>query len=134
MATRFCFIDYDREMAIVAELEHEGKKRWPGWGGWSPIRTSGSRVRGAGGRPLAEPRPGQPADGLLPGDRPRLEIRKVFAETSQDNRRMLAIFKRRGFELDYSGAPDAVEAKLNLAKGLRPPHSPSVDSDVTARM
>jgi acetyltransferase len=27
VATQFCFIDYDREIAIVAEVEEEGKKK-----------------------------------------------------------------------------------------------------------
>ena len=32
MATRFCFIDYDREIAIVAELENDGKRKLLGVG------------------------------------------------------------------------------------------------------
>ena len=32
MATRYCFIDYDRELAIVAEVEEEGERRLIGVG------------------------------------------------------------------------------------------------------
>ena len=32
MASRFCFIDYDREMAIVAEIEEDGTRKLIGVG------------------------------------------------------------------------------------------------------
>jgi len=32
MATRFCFIDYDREIAIVAEIEDEDQRKLIGAG------------------------------------------------------------------------------------------------------
>ena len=32
MATRFCFIDYDREIAIVAETEEDGQRKLIGVG------------------------------------------------------------------------------------------------------
>ena len=32
LATRFCYIDYDRELAIVAEIEEEGKRKLAGVG------------------------------------------------------------------------------------------------------
>ena len=32
MATRYCFIDYDREIAIVAEVEEEGDRKLAGVG------------------------------------------------------------------------------------------------------
>lgn len=32
IATRFCFIDYDRELALIAEVEEEGKRKIIGVG------------------------------------------------------------------------------------------------------
>ena len=39
MATRYCFIDYDREIAIVAEIEEEGRRKLVGVGRWWPTPT-----------------------------------------------------------------------------------------------
>ena len=45
MATRYCFIDYDREIAIVAEIEEEGPRNWSAWGDWSPTPTMSRGIR-----------------------------------------------------------------------------------------
>ena len=40
MASRYCFIDYDRELAIVAEVEEAGQRSWSAWAGWWPMPTT----------------------------------------------------------------------------------------------
>ena len=109
MATRFCYIDYDRELAIVAELEADGRQKLAGVA-----------------RLVADPDHHQAEYALLIGDRWQsrglgglltdysLEIardwqlRRVAAETSRDNTRMLSIFRDRGFEVEYATAQDIV--------------------------
>lgn len=114
MATRFCFTDYDREMAIVAELEDEGATRIA-----------------AVGRLVADPDRGTAEFAILVGDRWQgrglggmlmsycLEVARVWgvseltAETDWNNHRMLALFRREGFAIEDS--PDgAVRARLVL--------------------
>ena len=69
MATRFCFTDYDREMAIVAEVTSDGKRKL------SRSRSIGcryqspkSRIRGPGCRRLSRHRAGINVDRLLSGN------------------------------------------------------------------
>ena len=60
--TRICFIDYDREMALVAERRNprNRRNRDPGRGPHDQgPRHRRSRSRRAGQRPMAGPRPGQ---------------------------------------------------------------------------
>ncbi|HOX25080.1 MAG TPA: GNAT family N-acetyltransferase [Candidatus Krumholzibacteria bacterium] len=118
IATRFCFIDYDREIAIVAEAELDGR-----------------RTLMAVGRLIADPDLETVEFAILVGDRwqdqglggvltdyclevsRRWGLRRVVAQTTRDNQRMLAIFERRGFVRDDAGAG----ADVNLVKELAPP-------------
>lgn len=115
MASRFCFLDYDRELAIVAEVEADGRKQLAGVG-----------------RLVADPDHQQAEYAVLVADRWQShglgglltdycleiardwQIRRVTAETSPANVRMLTIFRDRGFELDRSIAPDVVMARKPL--------------------
>ncbi|HVC94711.1 MAG TPA: bifunctional acetate--CoA ligase family protein/GNAT family N-acetyltransferase [Pirellulales bacterium] len=120
MASRFCFIDYDRELAIVAELEENGRRKLAG-----VVRL------------VADPDHDEAEYAVLVGDPwqgrglgSRLtdyaleiacewQVRRLTAETSPDNSRMLAMFKHRGFELDYKVAPDVVIATKVVGTGIR---------------
>ncbi|HEV3025774.1 MAG TPA: GNAT family N-acetyltransferase, partial [Pirellulales bacterium] len=115
MASHFCFIDYDRELAIVAELEEDGRRKLAG-----VVRL------------VADPDHDEAEYAVLVGDPwqrrglgSRLtdyaleiarvwQVRRLTAETAPDNSRMLAMFKHRGFELDYKIAPDVVIARKVL--------------------
>lgn len=99
MAMRFCFIDYDREMALVAEREEGGEKRIVAVGRlvsdadretaeYAVLVADAWQGRGLGG---------QLTDGCLEIAR-RWGMRRVIAETSPNNTRMLATFRHRGFE------------------------------------
>ncbi|HEY2252422.1 MAG TPA: GNAT family N-acetyltransferase, partial [Planctomycetaceae bacterium] len=101
MAVRFCFLDYDRELAIMAEIEDEGKRRFIGVG-----------------RLAADPNHETAEIALLVADAWQnvglglkltdhcLEIartwgiRRIIASTSLDNPRMISIFEQRGFRVD----------------------------------
>lgn len=117
MATRFCFIDYDREIAIVAESE--------------PDETGRRRIRGVG-RLVADADHRDAEYAVLVGDKwqgqgigtlltdycleicQRWGIRRVFAETAPDNRRMLDLFRRCGFQLDTTRFADSVFAERTV--------------------
>jgi len=106
VATRYCFIDYDREIAIVAELEEEGKRKLLGVG-----------------RLVADPDHESVEYAVLVGDAwqnkglgslltdycfeiaRKWGLKRIVAQTTSDNPRMIEVFKKRGFEIksDESG-------------------------------
>lgn len=115
MATRFCFMDYDRELAIVAEVT-EGDERkligvvhlvsdadhetaeyaalvpdaWQRRGVGTLITTTSLKIASDWG------------------------LSEVIGYTEHDNRGMLATFERAGFALDRESDPDVVIARKNL--------------------
>jgi acetyltransferase len=115
MATRYCFIDYDREIAIVAEVVENGRRRLIGVG-----------------RLVADADHREAEYAVLVGDQwhglglgsiltdycleicRAWSIGRIVAETAPDNQRMLAVFQKRQFELDYTSLPDAVLVHKDL--------------------
>jgi acetyltransferase len=115
VATRYCYIDYDREIAIVAELA-EGEKR---------------RLLGVG-RLVADPMRETVEYAVLVGDAWQdrglgsvltdycIEIarvwgiKKITAVTTTDNQRMLAVFSKREFEI----VPDPSSSLVEVSKEL----------------
>ncbi len=116
MAARFCFIDYDREMAVVAELVEEGRARLVGVGRFV---ADAERDEAEYAVLIADPWQGLGLSGLLT-DR-CLEIarswgvRHVWGETEAENRRMLAVFRRHGFALRSQPHEGVVYATLDLS-------------------
>ncbi|RPI87528.1 MAG: bifunctional acyl-CoA synthetase/GNAT family N-acetyltransferase, partial [Planctomycetaceae bacterium] len=98
-AARFCVLDYDRELAIMAEIEDAGRRRFIGVG-----------------RLVADANHDTAEYAVLVADKWQNQglglklteycfeiarkwgIRTVVAETTQDNSRMLSIFEQQGFE------------------------------------
>ncbi|MCD4697805.1 MAG: bifunctional acetate--CoA ligase family protein/GNAT family N-acetyltransferase, partial [Bacteroidales bacterium] len=103
VATQFCFIDYDREIAIVAEVNMEGRKKLIGVG-----------------RLIADPDVEIAEYAVLITDEwqhrelgqiltaycieiARIAgIKKVSAETTKDNKPMISVFKKLGFIVFYN--------------------------------
>lgn len=116
MATRFCFIDYDREMAIVAEVEGDAGRKLI-----------------AVGRLVADAEHEEAEYAILVHDDyqgsglgTRLTqyclqiaeswgIERVSAVTLPDNRHMTAILRRLGFSLEH----DAEDGFISATKRLR---------------
>lgn len=114
-AIRYCFIDYDREIAMVAELEREGRRELLGVG-----------------RLVADPDHESVEYAVLVKDQWQnkglgsvltescLEIaahwglRRVVAQTGHDNTRMLALFKRLGFTTTPSADGSVIDAVMEL--------------------
>jgi acetyltransferase len=123
MASRFCFIDYDREMAIVAEVGEREQRRLAGVG-----------------RLVADPSHATAEFAILVGDAWQgqglglrlteycLEIARnwglqtVVATTERSNDRMLATFRHFGFEL----SDDAEERVVRAVKQIDPACSGAV--------
>jgi acetyltransferase len=122
MATRFCFIDYDRELAIVAEVEDQNQRKLIGVA-----------------RLVADVDHHEAEYAILVGDLwqgiglgslltdfclsicEQWGIRKVVAEVASQNDRMVGMFQRRGFELDRTTSSETVivrrETKGQTATG-----------------
>jgi acetyltransferase len=109
MATRFCFIDYDREIAIVAELEENDRRRLIGVG---RLVADADRTDAEYAVLVADAFQEAGLGSILTDYCLEIAkeqgIRKVFAETTPDNPRMIELMKHRDFQLDYSISPDAV--------------------------
>ncbi len=102
VATRYCYIDYDREIAIVAETEEKGQKKIIGVG-----------------RLIADPEHETVEYAILVADKWQnmeigshltdycLEIskkwglKKIIAQTTSDNHRIISMFKKRNFSLEH---------------------------------
>jgi acetyltransferase len=100
VATRFCYIDYDREVAIVAEI-NDG---------------DGRKLIGVG-RLIADPDHEEVEYAVLIADAwqnkdlggiltdycldvaKRWKLKRITAQTTTDNRAMISVFQKRGFEI-----------------------------------
>lgn len=100
MASRYCFLDYDREMAIVAEVERAGKRELIGVGRlvadpehedaeYAVLVADAWQDRGVGGRLT---------DYCLEIAKD-WGLQRVVGRTTLDNSRMIALFENRGFEV-----------------------------------
>jgi len=115
VATRYCYIDYDREIAIVAETEEEGKKKIIGVG-----------------RLIADPEHQAVEYAILVADRwQNMEIgsqltdycldiskkwglKKVVAQTNSNNTRIISMFRKRGFNIEHDKKTSTVYLEKNI--------------------
>lgn len=116
MAARFCFLDYDRELAIVAEIQDKGVRKLTGVG---RLVADTDHQQAEYAVLVADRWQSHGLGGLLTDYCLEIarqwQLLRVTAETSPDNTRMLAIFRDRGFQLDHTAAPDVVVARLLLS-------------------
>ncbi len=115
VATRYCYIDYDREVAIVAEILEEGKKHLVGVG-----------------RLIADPDHETVEYAILIIDAwqhkdlgnmitdfcleiaRKWNLKKITAQTTTDNQRMISVFQKRGFEIIINNQDSTVEVIKSL--------------------
>ena len=115
IATQFCYIDYDREMGIVAEIDYEGRKRLIGVGRlisdsdlevaeYAVLVTDDWQNKELGHKLTAYCEEIARAAG----------IKTLYAETTRDNKGMITVFRKLGFSIEYDDG-DNVSAvkKLN---------------------
>jgi len=117
VATQFCYIDYAREIGIVAEIEEKGKKKLI-----------------AVGRLISDPDLTTVEYAILITDAfqkrelgtilttyceeiaKKWKMKRIFAETTKDNKAMIAVFKKLGFEVTYN-EDNTVSVSKELKKG-----------------
>jgi len=115
MASRFCFIDYDRELALCAEVIRDDK----------PLLIAVARL-------VADPDHETADYGVLVADEfqrrglgqlltrkcveigGRWGLQRLHGETTTDNLSMIRIFRSLGFEIEYRPGMQAVLARLEL--------------------
>ncbi len=118
VATRYCFIDYDREIGIVAEVEEDGQRKLIGVGRlvadpdhesveYAVLVVDAWQNRGLGG---------VLTDYCLE-IAGHWGLKRVVAETGSDNARMLALFQRLGFATTPSADGSVIEAARELPRG-----------------
>jgi acetyltransferase len=115
MAARFCFTDYDRELALCAEVIRDGL----------PLLVAVARL-------VADPDHEEGEYGVLVADEfqhrglgsllsekcieigRRWGLRRLMGETTADNVAMIRIFRKLGFAIEPSPDPQIVLARLGL--------------------
>lgn len=101
MAARYCFLDYDRELAIMAEIEDDGRRRFIGVGRlvadanhetaeFAVLVADAWQNSGLGLKLMTVCLEIARAWG----------VRRIVAETALDNSRMISIFEQHGFRID----------------------------------
>jgi acetyltransferase len=115
MASRFCFVDYDRELAICAELsESEGRQLVA----VARLVADPDHETADYGILVADDFQGRGLGSLLTQKcieiGRRWGLRQITGETTTDNHAMIQIFRKLGFEIEYRASAQVVLARLNL--------------------
>ncbi len=102
MAARYCFIDYDRELAMVAEVDQAGQRQIIGVG---HLVCDADHEQAEYAALVTDKWQGQGLGTELTGYCLKIAagwgLEKVIGETEKHNQRMLATFRHHGFELTY---------------------------------
>ncbi|HSI80992.1 MAG TPA: bifunctional acetate--CoA ligase family protein/GNAT family N-acetyltransferase [Solirubrobacterales bacterium] len=109
MATRYCFIDYDRELAIVAEVGDEDARKLAGVG---RLAADPDHRRAEYAVLVADPWQGRGLSDALTAHCLAVArdwgVESVYAETTPENRRMIAVLESHGFEVESRPAEGIV--------------------------
>lgn len=122
MAARFCFIDYNREIAIVAEDLDADERRLLGVG---RLVADADQRNAEGAVLVADEFQGIGLGAMLTDDCleicQRWGVKRVVADTDPENSRMIGIFERRGFAINRSAAsgPLLVEKQFGASGDSR---------------
>jgi acetyltransferase len=126
MATRFCYIDYDREIAIVAEAEEQGKRKLVGVG---RLVADIDHRDADYGVLLADAYQGRGLGSVLMDYCIEIcrdwGIEQITVETTPDNARMTALIRNRGFTIDRSLSHDVVLGRKDLRASADQSQDPS---------
>jgi acetyltransferase len=114
VATRFCYIDYAREIAIVAEIADGERRELIGVG---RLIADPGHEEGEYAVLVVDAWQGKELGGLLTDYCIEIargwKLKRVVAQTTTDNRPMIAVFERRGFSV-VIGEDSAVEVSKEL--------------------
>jgi len=114
VATRYCYIDYAREIAIVAEIGEGAERRLIGVG---RLIADPSHEEGEYAVLVVDAFQHKDLGGILTDTCVEIargwKLKQVVAQTTTDNRAMIAVFQRRGFAV-VQGEDSAVDVSLPL--------------------
>jgi acetyltransferase len=117
VATRYCYIDYDREIAIVAELTDGGDRKLLGVGRLAAdpdLETAEYAVL------VSDAWQGKALGSMLTDYcieiAARWGVKRIVAQTTSDNHRMLKVFRKRGFTITGDETGSVVEVSKTLEK------------------
>jgi acetyltransferase len=117
MATRYCFIDYDREMAVVAELQSPEGRELIGVG---RLVADPDARRGEYAVLMVDAWQGKGIGTQITNycvDIARnLGLEEVHAETLPENTRMIAVFRHCGFEVELNQKEGVVNVRRRVDK------------------
>jgi len=121
-ATRYCFIDYEREIAIVAEIEEDRERKLIGVG----RLTSDPNLEEAElAVVVSDPWQGRGVGSLLTDYCIEIArergIKRIVAEMLPDNEIILGMLRRRGFQLKRE--EDVITGVLELQPGQERPEA-----------
>ena len=120
-ATRFCFVDYDRELAVVAEARIDGTRQLLGV---ARLVSDPETDRAEFAVLVGDAWQGKGLGHLLMKfcldnlDHDRLQ--SIYGETSRDNTRMIRIFKHYGFQFGPASDPTLLLAARAVDKSNSP--------------
>lgn len=115
VATRFCYIDYDRELAIVAEIVEEGRRKLVGVGrliadpDHETVEYAILIVDAWQNRDL-----GNSITDYCLDIAAQWNFKKIIAQTTSDNHRMINVFRKRGFEVVINTQDTTVDVRKVL--------------------
>ena len=114
VATRFCYIDYAREIAIVAEVVEDGERKLVGVG---RLIADPEHEEGEYAVLIVDAWQNRTLGGVLTDYCIEMarswKLKRVVAQTTTDNRPMVSVFERRGFTVTV-GEDSTVEVRLEL--------------------
>ena len=115
IATRFCYIDYEREMAIVAETGQGDARKIVGVG---RLIADPDRHTAEYAVLVTDAWQDQGMGGILTDYCLEIAaewgVRKIMAVTTTDNPRMIAVFRKRGFDISIHEDGSMVEVSKSL--------------------
>ncbi|SRR6056297_313635 len=115
MATRFCYLDYDRELAIVAELVEQGQRKIAGV---ARLVADADHREAEYAILVGDPWQGRGLGSLLTdhcfGICEQWNLQSIVAEMAPRNLRMIHMFQKRGFQLNRKLSDDVVIARKPL--------------------
>jgi acetyltransferase len=115
VATRYCYIDYDREVAIVAEIEEEGRRKLIGVG---RLISDPEHITAEYAVLITDKWQNKDLGGVLTDYcieiAKKWGVKKIYAQTTSDNHRMISLFRKRGFMIDESSGDTTVDVEKEL--------------------
>ncbi len=109
VATRYCYIDYDREIAIVAEIEEEGQKKLIGVGRLiADIEFETVEYAILVADKWQNMELGSKLTDYCLDISEKWGLNKIEAQTNTDNVRIIKMFRKRGFDITHSESGSTV--------------------------